>query len=158
MANKQIINTETGEFAITDNFAFSAKTTTEDLIAHFGADKLRLNDMQNGHKNYAASAHIEKLYFIFTFYFFDNLITHISFYLLENFTPQDESNNTNASWDNFDVAEAEKEGQFMKKWLNSQLNGVNNFSWGIADVYYDPHNLSYSGTIGYRNIKGEKLK
>ena len=67
---QQLLNPATGEFKINNEFVISDKTTIEDLIAHFGEDKLALNDMKNGHSNYSAwNIQIGELYFIFTFYF-----------------------------------------------------------------------------------------
>jgi hypothetical protein len=158
--HQQLINTENGEFLLNDNFIVSDKTIPEDLIAHFGGDKLSLNDMKNGHSNYwIGDLKIGDLYFSLTFYFKQmnevKQLTRIYFVLSE--TPYEDSTD---SWDNFSKEKEDKKGAFMEKWLNLQLGGsAASFAWGKASLYYDPHNLSYSCGIDYRDVvSGEKLK
>ena len=177
MPHKQLLNLETGEFLLIENpaenvtentFFVSDKTAPEDLIRHFGEDKLRITDHKNGHSNYNIyDLKIGDLYFILTFYFKELIeekvngtlktkqLTTISFIFSK--TPYAESND---SWDNFDEKNEKKKGQFMQNWLNLQINGsFKAFPWGDVGVNYDHHNLSYSCQIRYRDaITGGKIK
>lgn len=147
--HQQLLNPATGEFIIDNEFVVSNKTTIEELTTHFGEDKLALNDMKNGHSNYSAwNIQIGKLYFIFTFYFFNSVVTSVSFIL------QAKPYDPNASWDNFNQADEIKKGKFMEKWLADQIRiDINTYAWGKASTSYDFHNLSTSCKITYAQPK-----
>ena len=168
MSHKQLLNLKTGEFTLDDSiesyFVVSDKTTPEDLIKHFGEDRLRITDYKNGHSNYNIyDLKIGDLYFILTFYFKEIIketvkikqLTRISFVLSET-----SYTNSGDSWDNFDEKKEKKKGQFIQNWLMLQRRGsTTNSDWGDIDVYYDFHNISYDCIISYRDvISGEKLK
>lgn len=157
--NRQVININSGEFMVSNNFSISDKTTPQQLVAYFEKDKLHMNDMQNGYSNYCITNFgIGNLYFNITIYFKQlikvNQLTSIAFILSD--TPY---SNSTKSWDNFTKEKTEKDGQFMKNWLTKQLaNSNSKFNWGTASVNYDQHNFSYTCNIRYRDaITGETI-
>ncbi len=147
--HQQLLNPATGEFKIDNEFAFSNKTTIEELIAHFGEDKLALNDVKNGYSNYSAwNIQIGELYFIFDFNFFKGVMVGVSFIL------QAKPYDPNASWDDFSEADEIKKGKFIEKWLADQIHiDSNTHAWGKASTSYDFHNLSTSCTMIYAQPK-----
>ena len=152
--NPQLINPKTGEFTISEDFIFSAKTKISELMAYFGESNLTVRDMNNGHTNYwIGNFQIGKLYFIFTFYFFNKKIIRVSFIL------QKTSYLDIGSWDNFDEKEEIKNGEFLKLWLTGQMQGdYQKYKWGNIDVYYDHHNLSSSCIIKYEDDYNDDLE
>ena len=141
----QLLNPQTGEFTLNNNFVVSNKTTVEDLLAHFGQDNMQLSDMHNGYCNYSTKQiQIGELYFNFTFNFFNKIITKLSFNL------QPELYEANADWDNFNEQENIKKGKFMEQWMAKQMKGdFKRYDWGKVGTYYDFHNLSTTCNINY---------
>lgn len=156
--NTQLININTGEFTLSNDFIISDKTRVQDLISFFKDYKLMVSNMQNGSSNYSIeNFKIANLYFNITIYFKQlvkvNRLTTISFILSD--TPYSISTK---SWDNFNKEKAEKDGQFMKDWLNKQLaNSDSIFKWGSANIFYDPHNFIYLCNISYADAITEQL-
>ncbi len=129
----QLLNPATGEFKINNDFVVSDKTTIEDLSAHFG-EKMAVNYVgKTGHSNYSAwNIQIGELYFSFTFYFFNKIITRVSFVLQAEFYDPGDSNSDNNgdSWDNFSEADEIKKGKFIDKWLADQISiDINTYAW-----------------------------
>ena len=153
--HQQLINPATGEFTLDNQFVISDNTTIEDLTAHFGE---KLSADRNG--NLERSSYnvrylqIGELYFIFTFNFFYKLLISVTFVVRAR--PYDGAD----SWDNFNIEEEIKEGEFMKQWMVQQLkSNLKKYDWGQAYTTYDFHNFSTSCNIQYRNVNtGEKLK
>lgn len=122
------------------------------MIAYFGADNLKVNDMKNGHSNYATPRiQIGELEFYFTFYFFNKIIQSVSFVLYPKpLTVQAATDIQETGWEYFDEQKNIQEGKFMEKWMTNQLKlDINAYNWGRAGTSYDFHNCYTSCRITY---------
>lgn len=143
---QQLINLQTGEFTLNNDFVISGRTTVSDLEDHFGKANLAVNDFKNGHCNYAVgNINIGEWYFMLTFYFLNEIITKIGFVV------QAEPYGDTDSWESFDEKAEIKKGKYMEQWMAGQMQrDYKKYEWGSAGVNYDFHNLSSSCFIAYK--------
>ncbi|RZK54007.1 MAG: hypothetical protein EOO87_11550 [Pedobacter sp.] len=152
---QSIINKEIGSLYIADDFTINSKTTLDELKARFGLKRLEMDTIYKTYQN--ATLYDLKIldwYFVMTFYYDGDKLTHISFY------PRNEEIN-NSSWDNFNP---EEDRNYLTTWMAKQLGDSKKFiwdlnqagrhysfsyPWGNVGVYYDFKGGTYSCIMGF---------
>lgn len=127
----KLLDSATGGFHFADTFILSAATTADELIHHFGADNVAVEDTENGWMNYTSQTinwHDQR--FGFTFYFHQGKLSIINFYM-----PKEGATSENwADWS--EDEELEKQRKY-DEWLTSQIGTERKFDWGFVGAFYD---------------------
>lgn len=147
--DKKIINKDTGELCFDNGFVVSKNTTLEELLRHFGKDKITKSEY-NRNVYILQQQKLGKYYLKFYFYFGKQHLNKIEF---EVETKPIER----IPWSsNRDVE---------TRWIARQLNDKSNFKWdmnkagrhyhlqydwGSIGVYYDFKNGTFSSVLVYK--------
>lgn len=146
--HKQLINPDTGEFIIENDFCVSGSTTRKDLLAYFGEDRLTESASVKDCYISGQVAH-GKLYFTFFFYIRDERIEKIGFEIEDRPGPRE-------PWTNNRDAET--------RWIATQMGDKSGFTWdmsqagrhyhipckwGSVGVYYDFKNGTFDSILNY---------
>lgn len=147
--DKKIINKDTGELCFDDGFVVSKNTTLEELLRHFGKDKITKSEY-NRNVYILQQQKLGKYYLKFYFYFGKQHLNKIEF---EVETKPIER----IPWSsNRDVE---------TRWIARQLDDKSNFKWdmnkagrhyhlqydwGSIGVYYDFKNGTFSSVLVYK--------
>lgn len=128
---EKFIDKFNGHLLILNDFEVTPKTTPDNLILHFGKEKLKIRDIQNGWKHYIIS-NIKKdlFYFWLTFYFENDILSILSFTIDDKLKPA-------TAWDNWNEKKERQKRIFFDNWLTKQLGKKREFSWGTVGAFYD---------------------
>ncbi len=136
----KILDEINGTILLSDNFTISNKTTSEDLILHFGQSNIEIRDMQNGWKHYDIhNTRSNKIYLRLTFYFNNDMLSSLSFII-------DDKQILPNSWDNWSKENELQKKEYFDNWLTKQLGERRKFPWGTVSADFD-NKGGFSGIV-----------
>lgn len=154
--NSKMIDTTNGNVFISKDFEVNSSTKRVDLENYFGKDILEVDIISEKYCNASVrDLEVFGYYFILSFYFENEKLTHINFY------PRLEAKN-NSSWDNYDQ---KAEMNLMTSWMAIQAGDSSKFvwdlnvagrqysfsyKWGSMGTYYDFKNGTFVCVLTYK--------
>jgi hypothetical protein len=150
---KQLINTENGEFTINDGFIVSNQTTLNDLLLHFGKEKLI--ESKNMAKDYCgyyrtSQLEIDGLFFKFSFEFKDEILKIIYFEIETE--PKERIEWTFNHVFETDWIKAQTNDKTEFNWNNISPGNSSYFvgyNWGNVGVFFDPFGGYFTTSLSY---------
>jgi hypothetical protein len=146
----QLINIKTGEFTIALDFITSKNTTLNDLINHFGKDKLTESEYVEGYYS-LPKLKIESLYFRFGFSFRNELLKQIYFEIDETPEPRAPYASNQDLETNWIAQQTNDTRKF--DWNNNpncEQYGLQ-YNWGVVGVFFDFKNGTYESSLSYKS-------
>ncbi len=139
---QQLINVQTGEFTLDNNFTISPSTTLKDLREHFGEDRLK----KSGY-----IAKIDDLYFLFYFSFENGLLKRINFEIEEGPEERNPWGNNRDFETNWIARQMGDNSGFVWDMNEAGRHYHLSYKWGSVGVYYDFKNGTFESTLVYKN-------
>jgi hypothetical protein len=146
----QLINIKTGEFTIAPDFIASRTTTLNDLMNHFGKDKLTESEYVKGYYS-LPKLKMENLYFRFTFHFKNELLKEICFEIDETSEPRAPYASNQDLETNWIARQTNDTAKF--DWNNNpnqEQYGLQ-YDWGGVGVFFDFKNGTYQSSLNYKS-------
>ena len=140
---QQIIDTRTGELRFAKDFLVSKQTTPEEVISYFGQDNVVFRDMNTGWKHYVVrNAKVNDTYFIFTFYFHNDILKMLDFIVSDKFIVA-------GSWADWSEKKELQNLDYFNDWLTKEIGSNRQFVWGTINSYYDSNGGCSSIVLKY---------
>lgn len=145
----QLINLETGGFTLDNSFMVSPATRLEDLQDHYGKDSLKKSEFAKDCWYLPRQIKIEDLYFVFRFYFENELLKSIGFEIEEEAKERNPWGNNRDFETNWIARQTGDESGF--NWDTSEAGKQYHlpYPWGSVGMYYDFKNGTYESSLSY---------
>ncbi len=138
------IDSITGKLRVTETNFVSKQTTPDELFYYFRNNNLSVRDIQNGWKHYAVhNAKLNENYFIFTFYFENDILKMVDFIVSDSFIDT-------SSWSDWSEKKELEKKNFYDNWLTTEIGRARKFSWGSIGAFYDSKGGSSSIVLKYQ--------
>ena len=144
----QLINVKTGEFTIDNDFRVYHATTIDELMAHFGKDRLKESEYKKD-RYISSQVKLDALYFVFSFCFEKEVLKKISFEIENERKAREPWSNNRDVETNWIAQQMGDNSGFV--WDMNQAGRHYHlfFEWGSIGVYYDFKNGTFESSLNY---------
>lgn len=127
----KILDPKNGSLRISDCLAITQKTGLQEIVVHFGADRVNIVDHTNGCQTVSVqNILVDEYWFCFSFEFRSDLLNGIRIVVDEQ--------EFIGGWETWSEAEEMQRLAFCEKWLLQQTGTMESyFSWGSIQALHD---------------------
>jgi len=144
----ELINRNTGEFTLDNDFRISHTTTIDELMAHFGKDRLKESEYMKD-RYISSQVKLDGLYFVFSFCFEKEVLKKINFEIEEESKERNPWGNNRDFETNWIAQQMEDDSGYVWDTKIAGRQYYLTYPWGGIGVFYDFKNGTFNSSLNY---------